>query len=112
MKNIIAGISTLIVIALMAYTASQGGAYHGGEHGKIIKDFGDKMTNAKVIATPKEKSDREKEDDKLLKELKCEEKFININEKTNYLIEKYGRDKLLEKRGKRFYFTYEELKQI
>jgi len=64
-KNIIVGISTLIVVALMAFTASKGGAYHGGEHGKIIKDFGDTMKNAKVTETPKEKSDRQKEDDKL-----------------------------------------------
>ncbi len=65
MKNIIAGLSTLIIIGLMAYTASQGRAYHGGEHGKIIKDFGDTMGNAKVVATPKEKDDRAKEMDAL-----------------------------------------------
>lgn len=65
MRNIIAGLVTIIVIGLMAYTASKGGAYHGGEHGKIIKDFGDTMTQAKVVVIPKEKSDREKEDDKL-----------------------------------------------
>ncbi len=63
MKNIIAGISTLIVVALMAYTASQGRAYHGGEHGKIIEDIGDKT--AAVAATPEEKDDREKEMDAL-----------------------------------------------
>ena len=63
-KNIIAGISTLIVIALMAFTASIGGAYHGGEHGKVIEDIGDRAAQ-NVVATPKEKSDREKEDDKL-----------------------------------------------
>jgi cytochrome c553 len=65
MKNIIAGISTLIIVALMAFTASKGGAYHGGEHGKVIKDFGDTMKNAKTTAAPKEKSDREKEMDAL-----------------------------------------------
>ena len=66
MKNIIAGISTLIVVALMGYTANKGGAYHGGEHNKVIEDFGDTMGGqAKAVATPKEKSDREKEDDKL-----------------------------------------------
>jgi len=65
MRNIIAGLSTLIIVGLMAYTASQGGAYHGGEHGKIIEDFGDTMGNAKIVETPKEKSDRQKEDDKL-----------------------------------------------
>ena len=64
MKNIIAGIATLIVIALMAFTASKGGAYHGGEHGKVIEDIGNKITQTKV-ATPKEKSDRDKEMDAL-----------------------------------------------
>ncbi len=65
MKNIIAGISTLIVIALMAYTANKGGAYNGGAQGKVIKDFGDTMGQAKAVKTLEEKSDREKEDDKL-----------------------------------------------
>ncbi|RLA74781.1 MAG: hypothetical protein DRG78_21070 [Epsilonproteobacteria bacterium] len=65
MKNIIAGIATLIVIGLMAFTASKGGAYHGGEHGKVIKDFGDTIRSAKSVDTAKEKSDRQKEDDKL-----------------------------------------------
>ena len=65
MKNIIAGISTLIIVGLMAFTASKGGAYHGGEHGKIIKDFGDTMGQAKTVEVPKEKDDREKEMDAL-----------------------------------------------
>ncbi len=65
MKNIIVGIFTLLVLGLMAWTASQGGAYHGGEHGKVIKDFGDTMTNAATTAIPEEKSDREKEDEAL-----------------------------------------------
>ncbi len=65
MKNIIVGFFTLLVLGLMTWTASQGGAYHGGEHGKVIEDFGDKMGQAAVSAAPEEKSDREKEDDKL-----------------------------------------------
>ncbi len=64
MKNIIAGIVTLIIVGLMAFTASIGGAYHGGEHGKVIEDFGDSMRQAKTVA-PKEKSDRDKEMDAL-----------------------------------------------
>jgi len=64
MKNIIAGLSTIIVIGLMAYTANIGGAYHGGEHGKVIKDFGDSISNTSAIK-PKEKSDRDKENDAL-----------------------------------------------
>ena len=63
MKNIIVGILTLIVIALMAFTASNGRAYHGGEAGHIIPDMGNKM-NAEATKVD-EKSDREKEDDKL-----------------------------------------------
>jgi cytochrome c553 len=64
MKNIIVGILTLVIVGLMVFTFMNGRAYHGGEHGKVIKDFGDSMSNA---ATTKieEKSDRAKEDDKL-----------------------------------------------
>ena len=65
MKNIIAGVATLIVLGLMAFTASKGGAYHGGEHGKVIADFGDTMGQAKKVETPKDKSDRDKEMDAL-----------------------------------------------
>ncbi len=65
MKNIIVGFFTLIIVGLMAWTASNGGAYHGGEHGKIIKDFGDTMGQAATVVAPEEKSDREKEDQAL-----------------------------------------------
>jgi len=65
MKNIIAVISTIIVIGLMAYTASKGGAYHGGEHGKVIGDIGDKLNQSTKTVSPKEKSDRDKEQDAL-----------------------------------------------
>ena len=64
MKNIIVGILTLGIIGLMGLTFMGGGAYHGGEHGKVIEDFGDTMTAAKTIAV-EEKDDRQKEDDKL-----------------------------------------------
>jgi len=64
MRNIIAGLSTLIVLALMVLTISKGGAYHGGEHGKVIEDIGNKTAKA-TVATPKEKSDRDKEMDAL-----------------------------------------------
>ena len=65
MRNLIAGLSTLIILGLVGYIASLGGAYHGGEHGKIIKDFGDTMTNAKTTSSTQDKSDREKEMDAL-----------------------------------------------
>ena len=63
MKNIVVGILTLIVIWLMALTFMGGRAYHGGEHAKVIADMGDVSANASIQV--KEKSDREKEDDKL-----------------------------------------------
>ncbi|MEA3370492.1 MAG: c-type cytochrome [Campylobacterota bacterium] len=65
MKNIIVGFFTLLTLGLMAWTASQGGAYHGGQHNKVIEDFGDTMTNAATVAAPEEKSDREKENEAL-----------------------------------------------
>jgi len=65
MKNIIVGIFTVLILGLMAWTASVGGAYHGGEHGKVIEDFGDSMQNAATIDAPEEKSDREKENEAL-----------------------------------------------
>jgi cytochrome c553 len=63
MKNIVVGILTLVVIALMAFTASNGRAYHGGEAGHVIPNMGNKM-NVEAIKVD-EKSDREKENDKI-----------------------------------------------
>ena len=65
MKNIIVGFFTLLTIALMAWTAFNGGAYHGGEHAKVIEDFGDSMGQAAAVVVPEEKSDREKENEAL-----------------------------------------------
>jgi cytochrome c553 len=65
MKNIVVGIFTLIIVGLMGWTASQGGAYHGGEHGKVIKDIGSTTANAASSMAPEEKSDREKESEAL-----------------------------------------------
>jgi len=64
MKNILVGLSTVIVIGLMVFTFMGGGAYHGGEHGKVIEDFGDSLTANKTVQV-EEKDDREKENDKL-----------------------------------------------
>lgn len=64
MKNTIVGILTLGIIALMVMTFMAGGAYHGGEHAKVIENFGDKMNNAKATKI-EEKDDRAKEIDKL-----------------------------------------------
>ena len=64
MKHIVVGILTAIIFGLMGLTFMGGQAYHGGEHGKVIEDFGDKMSNAQT-AKVEEKDDREKEQDKL-----------------------------------------------
>ena len=64
MKNIIVGLLTIVIIGLMGYTFMGGGAYHGGEYGKVIEDFGDTMAAAKTVAI-EEKDDRQKEMDKL-----------------------------------------------
>ncbi len=64
LKNIIVGLLTVVIIGLMGYTFMGGGAYHGGEYGKVIEDFGDTMTAGKTVAT-EEKDDRKKEMDKL-----------------------------------------------
>jgi cytochrome c553 len=64
MKNIIVGLLTLGIVGLMVITFMGGPAYHGGEHGKVIEDFGDTMTAAKTVAI-EEKDDRQKEMDKL-----------------------------------------------
>jgi cytochrome c553 len=64
MKNIIVGFLTLVILGLMGLTFMGGHAYHGGEHGKIIKDFGDNMGNAQVTKID-EKDDRAKEMDEL-----------------------------------------------
>ena len=64
MKNIVVGILTLGVVGLMVITFMGGPAYHGGQHGKVIADFGDTMTAAKTVAV-EEKDDRQKEMDKL-----------------------------------------------
>jgi cytochrome c553 len=64
MKNIIVGILTLVIIALMVITFMTGGAYHGGENGKVIQDMGSAgVSNATTKI--KEKDDRAKEQDKL-----------------------------------------------
>jgi len=64
MKNIVVGIITLGIFGLMAFTFMGGKAYHGGEHGKVIADMGDKVSNS-ASTKIEEKDDRQKETDKL-----------------------------------------------
>lgn len=67
MKNIVVGILTIVVFAIMAWTASKGRAYHGGEHSKVIEDIGTRKTDVAqpASAAPQDKSDREKEQEQL-----------------------------------------------
>ncbi|WP_321778006.1 c-type cytochrome [Sulfurimonas sp.] len=62
MKNIIVGFLTLIIVALAVFTAMDDPVYHGGNHAKVIKDFGD-IDNG--FTKVEEKSNREKENDAL-----------------------------------------------
>ncbi|PLY09495.1 MAG: hypothetical protein C0626_11025 [Arcobacter sp.] len=59
MKNIIVGLSTLIIVGLMIYVALIGKAFQGGEAGKIIEDM--KTFNKVKIS----KKDSSKENDEL-----------------------------------------------
>ena len=63
MKNAIVGVLVLFIVAVGGWVASKGGAYNGGEHGKVIANIGNK-TNAQS-AVVDEKDDRQKENDKL-----------------------------------------------
>jgi cytochrome c553 len=65
MKNIIAGFFTLLIVGLMAWVASNGGAYNGGAAGRITKNIGNRTASTKADSEPKEKSDREKENEAL-----------------------------------------------
>ncbi|MGB3961699.1 MAG: c-type cytochrome [Sulfurimonas sp.] len=69
MKNIVVGIVTLFVVALMAWVASNGRAYQGGEHNKVIENFNDNTQQQIAAPTqtslPTEKDDREKENEEL-----------------------------------------------
>jgi len=62
-KNAIVGILVLLIVGVAGWVASNGGAYNGGEHGKVIADMGDR-TNA-ASAKSEDKDDRQKENDKL-----------------------------------------------
>ena len=63
-KKAVLGFFTLLVFSLMGYTASQGRAYHGGEHGKVIENIDAKVSGNSVQKVD-EKDDRQKELDAL-----------------------------------------------
>ncbi|MEK6658711.1 MAG: c-type cytochrome [Campylobacterota bacterium] len=69
MKNIVVGFLTILIFALIAWTASKGRAYHGGEQSKVTENIGNKAVAAPQQQTsatpPQDKSDREKEQEQL-----------------------------------------------
>ena len=62
-KNIIVATITVLIISLMVLTASKGGAYHGGELGKVISDIQTPITKSEP--TPSKENESEKEQEKL-----------------------------------------------
>lgn len=66
-KNIIIGFTTLLVVALMGYTASQGHAFQGGEAAKIIENVASKQTATQEVKNEPltQKNDRDIESEKL-----------------------------------------------
>ena len=58
MKRVIAIVSTIFVLALMAYTLSNGRAFQGGAAGNIIEDM-KYIDTAKTIETKEEKNEEE-----------------------------------------------------
>lgn len=68
MKNIIVAILTIAILALMALTASKGGAYHGGELGKTIEDIDKNIPAAAQETSVKKDENKENQELKALKE--------------------------------------------
>ena len=68
MKNIIAVISTVIVLGLMAYTFSNGRAFQGGEAAKIIEDIKVTDNKGQNFNQPKENENLEKDKIKALRD--------------------------------------------
>ncbi len=65
MKNIIVGVLTLSVIALMVMTAMRGPAFQGGEAATVIEDMGSRTAASTQTSKPVAKDDRAIEEDKL-----------------------------------------------
>lgn len=65
MKNIVIVTFTVIVLGLMVFTFQRGAAFQGGEAGKVTEDIAGRSANVEANNKVEEKSDREKEDDKL-----------------------------------------------
>ncbi len=68
MKNIIAIASTIIVLGLMGYTFSKGGAFQGGEAGHVIEDIGTFKQKKQANAQPPENDNLEQDKIKALRD--------------------------------------------
>jgi len=70
MKNIIVGSLTALVIGLMIFTAMDDPVYQGGEHARVIEDFGDRDMSTSSSSIMQEKTESQKDDEelKMLKE--------------------------------------------
>lgn len=64
-KNTIVGILTAFIIGLMIFVAMDDAVYQGGEHARVIEDFGDKKIITPAPSDNKEIADREKENEKI-----------------------------------------------
>jgi cytochrome c553 len=81
MRNIVVGILTVIIFALMAWTASKGRAYHGGEQANVIENIGTKSadTTQQQIQQPVVANEQQKQTDKEAEELSAlKEKAGNV----------------------------------
>ncbi|MFT5662118.1 MAG: cytochrome c553 [Sulfurimonas sp.] len=67
MKNIIVGLLTIVVVGLMVLTFSKGGAYHGGELGKVIEDM---QKNTQIQKPEQMEVNQDKEDQEKLNALR------------------------------------------
>ncbi len=65
MKNIVVLISAIVVLGLMVMTYQKGPAFQGGEAGKVIEDISKQNLAKSGNLAPEQKTDREKEDDKI-----------------------------------------------
>lgn len=65
MKNILIAAVTVIVLGLMIFTFQNGRAFQGGEAGKITENIEGRVVATTELQNIEEKSDREKENEKL-----------------------------------------------
>ena len=70
MKHIVAALFTVVIVALIGWTASKGGAYHGGEHAKVIKDIATLQKSKKSFDVSSSGESQEDQEQKALEALR------------------------------------------